>query len=1013
MSDRPTSTSTYTISSDDTSMALPVVLASAMAERKTHMLTCETRAEALIAYNDSVSPLLERGDMAVTNLCAGMAWRGFEMKIDSVLSYARCGPTVRPPYKTHYMHGMSWHVHVCATRMCTLCDSFFLLSSGTAAPDDLIIFTDADVIVNEVDTSSGMLRRFEAALTGQPAARVVFQAEAFCWAPWAKAWPLGRICSPEVVAGYQSLGYHRLPPRCPRHLNSGGYAGLVRDVVPILRQWRAGAAVLSGAKPGTAWPGAPPLCYRGDQCVVTNLMLRSNGSIGLDTREHLFASFSQPVLPGMPGWKEGFRGGGAIRCGDTKCRAAGRLSNSWRLVGDGDDVDGGHLVRHEDYRAACRIEASMSPALIHFQGVAKDQLSTHEVRDWLRRRHSGILKKTFSETVSSLPRAPRKATDLRAAGPLPALDAKPLDLSGSGGHCMSASPPLTTRGMPLRSLTIVHSTFIDRQELLAHGRALALSSHSWLVHGTLLLAVNGGASDEAVADTLHGTLTAYPQRHRIVCRLPNNGYLCGQFADWHRLSGGWLQAQYEAVLFVESDVYASPVAIRYLTTAMLGAEGGDNGRSAAVWYVAYWQHRRSRAYNMDLFALVLNTSILRAADLSKEELTDRSLGSLRTVWYTAYQNCIRRVARHESPRGLSERAFFHATHATQQPIVVLLNETHHQDRLMDRMGVWHTHNTSAVMGWLDAQASVHPHVGKLHHVSRRNRVQRYGRRAAAAFAGRGHGRGVGSQILRDVPVPEVQASSERLWTVPPVNCSLVVPQAVDSSPVRTPQAAHTLLARRFAGKRLVEIGTRYGDGISCFAHTVRRATAIERDERYCQLLRKRAAQLPRGKQFKVLCETFDGMADKASTRSICLADVVTWWINGAVNKKIFALLADIARREKIRPGAQAVVLFESKLRVDQESWLSLQRFVAWSETVSFDECSPCRARFHQRIKDYTGPWSTCNRAVGSFHVAGVPLRALQSFNVTDALPDITEDWSRAALARERRHFGHQCPSAYK
>ena len=76
----------------------------------------------------------------------------------------------------------------------------------------------------------------------------------------------------------------------------------------------------------------------------------------------------------------------------------------------------------------------------------------------------------------------------------------------------------------------------------------------------------------------------------------------------------------------------------------------------------------------------------------------------------------------------------------------------------------------------------------------------------------------------------------------PVDCSqLVAP--IDRSPQRSPQAVHSVLASRFHGLDMVEIGTRGGDGMNCFAQVARSAVAIEVDPRPCELLRKRAKSL--------------------------------------------------------------------------------------------------------------------------------------------------------------------------
>ena len=76
-----------------------------------------------------------------------------------------------------------------------------------------------------------------------------------------------------------------------------------------------------------------------------------------------------------------------------------------------------------------------------------------------------------------------------------------------------------------------------------------------------------------------------------------------------------------------------------------------------------------------------------------------------------------------------------------------------------------------------------------------------------------------------------------------VNCTnRVVP--VDAAPIRSPQRVHSYLAnQRFGGKDVVEIGTRNGDGMACFAQVAKSAVAIEFDKTYCDILRKRSAAL--------------------------------------------------------------------------------------------------------------------------------------------------------------------------
>ena len=62
-----------------------------------------------------------------------------------------------------------------------------------------------------------------------------------------------------------------------------------------------------------------------------------------------------------------------------------------------------------------------------------------------------------------------------------------------------------------------------------------------------------------------------------------------------------------------------------------------------------------------------------------------------------------------------------------------------------------------------------------------------------------------------------------------VDCKLAVPNPIYSAPIRSPQEVHTLIASKVHAKQLVEIGTRNGDGISCFSKVTKSASAIEYD----------------------------------------------------------------------------------------------------------------------------------------------------------------------------------------
>ena len=183
-----------------------------------------------------------------------------------------------------------------------------------------------------------------------------------------------------------------------------------------------------------------------------------------------------------------------------------------------------------------------------------------------------------------------------------------------------------------------------------------------------------------------------------------------------------------------------------------------------------------------------------------------------------------------------------------------------------------------------------------------------------------------------------------LGGAPPVavDCGqLVAP--VDHLPQRSPQAVHSVLAARFHGLDIVEIGTLSGDGMNCFAQVARSAVAIEVDPRSCGLLRKRAGSLvARGRgNYSVVCDKYqNGAID---------ADVYTWWREHAprrlhmlTNAGILRDLQQLQHRGKLRAGARAYPLFDHKLPSDMASWASLQPWATWHANVSFNECAESR-----------------------------------------------------------------------
>jgi hypothetical protein len=92
-----------------------------------------------------------------------------------------------------------------------------------------------------------------------------------------------------------------------------------------------------------------------------------------------------------------------------------------------------------------------------------------------------------------------------------------------------------------------------------------------------------------------------------------------------------------------------------------------------------------------------------------------------------------------------------------------------------------------------------------------------------------------------------------------MNCSVIVSSPVDGTPIRSPQDVHTSLLPHFVGKEVIEIGTRNGDGMSCFCKYAKKATAVELATHYCGKLRERSDALKQagGNGFEVLCYSSD------------------------------------------------------------------------------------------------------------------------------------------------------------
>ena len=189
-----------------------------------------------------------------------------------------------------------------------------------------------------------------------------------------------------------------------------------------------------------------------------------------------------------------------------------------------------------------------------------------------------------------------------------------------------------------------------------------------------------------------------------------------------------------------------------------------------------------------------------------------------------------------------------------------------------------------------------------------------------------------------------------------MNCSLLV-KPVDVSPIRSPQALHTALLPLFKNKDLVEIGTRNGDGMECFAHVTKSAKAIEYHDSYCQKLRIRNATLfsHTGKHFSVVCKDYRlaGALD---------ADYILWWHERPqlVDPTMLVHVSNEARQGRLRRGARVVVLSDQQSREDEPSWRLLKDMSEKRFLIPFNEHDAC-------TRQLKGKRATlCQRARGTF-----------------------------------------------
>ena len=299
----------------------------------------------------------------------------------------------------------------------------------------------------------------------------------------------------------------------------------------------------------------------------------------------------------------------------------------------------------------------------------------------------------------STPR-PSKVTRfwLSPGQPIDELDAQCSPMT-AGARKREALPP--------RALTVIHFTSLSEYQAQQQGGMLAVSWPSWIVSGALVLASNneqpepatpprgidlhlgtgGGLSD---AQLLRAA-SYYPQPWKSVCRLPNHGYRCGQFASWHRLSAWWDPRrggrEYELVFMLEADIYVTPRGVRRLESALAA-------RPDALLFAGYTQ---PHSVNMDYFAFRPRGNFSAAANFWKRVFNTCNASHLHEA-----------LADGEEPFGTfipTEQLLAQAVHRdigqfrVHRLLNITLPDAGHAAIGIDSLGMWHEPHPWHVAVW--------------------------------------------------------------------------------------------------------------------------------------------------------------------------------------------------------------------------------------------------------------------------------------------------------------------------
>lgn len=229
-----------------------------------------------------------------------------------------------------------------------------------------------------------------------------------------------------------------------------------------------------------------------------------------------------------------------------------------------------------------------------------------------------------------------------------------------------------------------------------------------------------------------------------------------------------------------------------------------------------------------------------------------------------------------------------------------------------------------------------------------------------------------------------------------VDCATVVTPR-DPPVLRSPQEVHSYLSKRFAGRHVVEIGSRYGDGMSCFGRRTASLTIFEGAKEYCPILEQRLQQMKqelaigasttsgapytRNRQnvsaYSFQCAFFDAKLEEAPD-----ADFYTWWIIGGVNDRLLCELHRRVTSGQVRTSVQAVILFDHQMESDMENLLQLHNrtWIDWSLDITYNETGLCESLRPQLVSAsgksknphahffFSRFPQLCSRAAGTFTV---------------------------------------------